>query len=85
MVWVFVAIRTLIEGDSHVLRLAIGTICMALGALHLGMQASQWIACFRMIELSDVELLPVHKIVAGKTIRPQASLVLVFVAGRTRR
>ena len=59
---------------------------MALGALHLGMQAGQWIACLRVIELgltrlADVDRLPVHEIVALQAIRTQATFVLICVAG----
>jgi hypothetical protein len=34
---VFMAIGAQIEGNAHVLRLAVGSVDVALGALHLGM------------------------------------------------
>ena len=81
VVWILVAIGAEIEGYADVLRLAIGTVGVALGALHLSVQAGQRIAGLAVIELADVELFPVDEIVAGLAGRPQASLVKVLVTG----
>ena len=88
---VFVAIGALVKRNAHVLRLAVWSIGMALGALHLGMQAGQGIARLRVIELgltglADIDRLPIHKIVALQAVRSQAALVLILVTrDATRR
>src|SRR5450631_1860222 len=85
---VFVAIGALVKRNAHVLRLAVWSIGMALGALHLGMQAGQGIARLRVIELGLTGLagLPIHKIVALQAVRSQAALVLILVTrDATRR
>ena len=69
LVRIFVAIRAQVEWDADVLRLAIGAVGVALGALHLGVQAGQGIASLAVIELADVNRLPVHEVVAGLAIR----------------
>ena len=51
VVRIFVAIGALVERNAHVLRLAVRAVGVALGALHLGMQAGQRIARLRVIEL----------------------------------
>ena len=43
-VWVFVAVRALVERNPCVLRLPIGSVGMALCALHLGMEPRQRVA-----------------------------------------
>jgi len=82
VVRVFVAIGTLVEGDASVLRLAVRSVGVALGALHFFMQPGQGIARLRVIELTDINLLPVDEVVTRLTIRTKMSFVLVFVAGR---
>jgi hypothetical protein len=81
---VFVAIGTLAEWDANVSRLAVRTVRVALGTLHLGVQPGQRISRFRVIELTDVDLLPVDEVVTGLTIGTETSFVLIFVAGGTR-
>jgi len=81
---VFVAIGALAKRNAHVLRLAVWSIRMALGALHLGMQAGQGIARLRMIKLgltalADIDRFPIHKIVALQAVRSQAAFVLILV------
>ena len=78
---IFVAVRTLIEGNSDILWLAVGTVRVALRALHLRMQSGQRIARLGVIELRDADLLPVDEVVTGLALRSQASFVLIFVAG----
>lgn len=78
---VFVAVRTLIEGNANVLRLSVGAVGMALRALHLRMQSGQRIPRLGVIELRDADLLPVDEVVAGLALRSQPSFVLIFVAG----
>lgn len=78
---VLVAIRTLIEGNANVLRLSIGAVGMALRALHLCVQPGQGIAGLGVIELRDADLLPVDEVMARLALRPQATSVLIFVAG----
>ena len=82
---VFVAIGALVERNTHVLRLAVRPVRVALGALHLDVQAGQGIARLGVIELglpglADIDGLPVHEIVALQAAWTEASLVLVFVA-----
>lgn len=78
---IFVAVGTLIEWNAHVLWFCIWAVGMALGALYLGMQPGQRISRFRVIELVNVDLLPVHEIVTGLTRWPEPSFVLILVAG----
>ena len=78
-------VGALVERNAHVLWLAVCSIRVALGALHLGMQAGQGIARLGVIELglaglADIDGLPVHEIVALQAVWTEASLVLVFVA-----
>ena len=58
---------------------------MALGALHLRVQTGERISSFRVIELSDIDLLPVNEVVAGDTVLPKASFVLILMAIDARR
>ena len=81
VVRILVTVRTLIKGDAHVLRFAIRTVRVALGALHLRVQAGQWVARLGVIELAHVDRLPIHKIVASEAILAETSLVLILVAG----
>jgi hypothetical protein len=83
--WVFMAIGAQIERNTHVLRLAVGSVDVALGALHLGMQAGQGIARLRVIELgltrlADVDRFPVQEIMALQAICAQATFMLILVA-----
>ena len=77
---ILVAIRAEIEGDADVSRLAIVTVDMALGALHLRVQTRQWVSGLAVIELPDVKLLPIHKVVAGLAGGTETALVEIFVA-----
>ena len=90
MMRVFVTIGALVERNAHVLRLAVRPVGVALGALYLGMQASQGIAGLRVVKLgltglADIDRLPVHKIVALQAVRSEAAFVLIFVAGNATR
>lgn len=90
MMRVFVTIGALVERNAHVLRLAVRPVGVALGALYLGMQASQRIAGLRVVKLrltglADIDRLPVHKTVALQAIRTQAAFVLILVAGNATR
>ncbi len=90
MMRVFVTIGALVERNAHVLRLAVRPVGVALGALDLGMQASQGIAGLRVVKLrltglADIDRLPVHKIVALQAVRSEAAFVLIFVAGNATR
>lgn len=61
---ILVAVRTLVERNPDVLRLAIGSVRVALRALHLRMQSGQRITRLRVIELADTDLLPIDEVVA---------------------
>ena len=63
-VWIFMAVRTLIKGNPNVLRFAVGSVRVALRALHLRMQTGQRIARLRVIELAHRDRLPVLEVVA---------------------
>ena len=78
---VFVAIGAQVEGDAYVLRLPIGAVGMALGALHLRVQPGQRIAGLAVIELGRVDLLPVDEVMAGLAVRTKSTLVEILVAG----
>ena len=85
VVRVLMTVGALVERNAHVLWLAVCSIRVALGALHLGMQAGQGIARLGVIELgltrlTDIDALPVHEIVALQAVWTEASFVLVFVA-----
>ena len=85
VVRVLVAIGALVERNAHVLWLAVRSVGVALGALHLGMHAGQRITRLGVIELglarlADIDALPIHEIVALQTVLTEAALVLVFVA-----
>lgn len=83
VVRVFVAVGALIKGDAHVLRLAIGPVGVALGALHLRVQARQRITRLRVIELAGADRLPVFEIVALLTRCPETTFVLILVTRDT--
>jgi len=65
---VLVTISALIKRDTHILRLAIRPIDVALGALHLSVHAGQGIPGFVVIELRDINRLPVRKVMTGLAI-----------------
>lgn len=73
------AIGALAERNTHVLRLAVGSVRVALGALHLGMQAGQCIARLRVIELRCADRFPVLEIVALLAGRTKSTFVLIFM------
>ena len=79
---ILVAIGALAEWNANVLRLAIGTVGVALGALHLRMQSGEGITGFGVVELAHVDGFPLDEVVAGLAVRAQTSLMEIFVAGR---
>ena len=81
MVRVLVAIGAQVKGDADVLRFAIGTVSVALGALYLRVQAGEGIAGLGVIELGHVDGFPVDEVVAGLAGGAQATLVKILVAG----
>ena len=83
VVRILVAIGTQIKWNANILRLAVGAVDVALGALHLGMQAGQGISGLGMIEFADVNGLPVDEVVTREAIRSETSFVLIFVARDT--
>jgi hypothetical protein len=85
VVRILMAIGALAESNTHILRLAVYAICVALGALHLGMQAGQRIACLRMIELRGADRFPILKIVALLAGRTKSAFVLIFVTANASR
>lgn len=80
MVRIFMAVRTLIERNADVLRLAIRSVRMAFRALHLRMQPGQRVTRFRVVELLDLDRLPVLIIVALQAILAEPAFVLILVA-----
>ena len=65
VVWVLVAVGAQVEGNARILRLAVGTASMALLAFHLCMQPGQRVTGLVVIELANIDVLPVDKVVAG--------------------
>jgi hypothetical protein len=65
---ILVAVKTLVERNTAVLRFSIRRGDVALAALHLGMQSGQRVAGARMIELAYVDRLPIGEVVARETI-----------------
>lgn len=82
VVGILVAIGTLAEWNANVLGLAIGTVGVTLGALHLRMQSGEGIAGFGVVELAHVDGFPVDEVVTGLARRAQTALVEIFVTGR---
>ena len=80
-----VTIRAQVEGNANILRFSIRTVGMALRALHLGVQSGQGIASFAVIELPDIDLLPVDEVVAGLARGTEPPFMKVFVAGNAGR
>jgi len=76
-----VAIGALAEREPGVARLAVVAGLVALLAFHLRVQARERIAGLTMVKLADRDRLPVGVIVALETVRAEAALVLIFVAG----
>ena len=58
---------------------------MALRALHLSVQSGQGIAGFAVIELADIDLLPVDKVVTRLAGRTEPPFMKVFVARNAGR
>lgn len=65
MMRILVAVRTLIEWNADILRLAVCSRGVALGALHLQVHSRQWIAGLGVIELAYVDRFPIDEVVAG--------------------
>lgn len=85
VVRVLVAVGALVKRNFDIPRLAIHAIRMALGTFNLHMQPRERIACFRVIELPDIDRLPILEVVAGLTSRAQAAFVLILVTSGTSR
>jgi len=77
---ILVAVGAQIKGNADVLRFAIGTVGVALGALHLRVKAGQRITCLAVIKLPDVDLFPVDEVVTGLAGWPETSLVKILMA-----
>jgi len=84
VVRILVTIGALAEWNANVFRLAIGTVGVTLGALHLRMQSGEGITGFGVVELAHVDGFPVDEVVAGLARRAQTALVEIFVTGRAR-
>lgn len=82
---IFVTVGALVERNTHIPRLAVGSIGVALGAWNLRMHSDQRITGFGVIELSDINRLPVREVMAVLAIRAETALVLVFMARDTTR
>ena len=82
VVRILVTIGALAEWNANVFRLAIGTVGVTLGALHLRMQSGEGITGFGVVELAHVDGFPVDEVVAGLARRAQTALVEIFVTGR---
>src|SRR5579864_962122 len=73
VVRVLVAIGTQVEWNARVPRLAIRSVRVALGALHLGVETGQRIARLRVIELvANLQRLPIFVVVTLQAVRAQA-------------
>lgn len=79
MMRILVAVIALAKRKSLVSRLVVRPGCMALLALHLLVLSGQRVPRFRMIERRR-DVLPVIEVVAGFALRPETSLVKIFVA-----
>src|SRR5579864_5305075 len=80
VVRILVAIGALVERNAHILWLTVRAGRVALGALHLGMQAGQRIASLRVIELRGADGFPVLEIMALLAGRTKPAFVLIFMA-----
>ena len=85
VVRVLVAIGALAEWNADVLRLAIGTVGVALRALHRRVQAGERVTGLGVIELGLVDSFPVDEVMAEMAVGPQSALVKVLVAGHAGR
>ena len=74
------ALRAFGKRYPGVARLAVGTRRVALFTFHLHVQTGQRIARFGVVELANVDRLPVGGVVALNTVRAQPSLVGILVA-----
>lgn len=81
MMRVLVAVGALVERYANILRLSVGPVGVALGALHLRVQTGQRVTGLGVIELAHVDRLPVDEVVARLAIGAKASLMLILVAG----
>lgn len=77
---IFVTVGALVERNTHIPRLAISSIGVALGAWNLRMHAEQRITGLGVIELPDTNRLPVREVMTGLAIWAKTALVLVFMA-----
>ena len=82
---VFVAVGAQVESKAGISRFSLRPVGVALGALHLGMQAGERITRLAVIEVGQVDGLPVGEVVAGLAIRPQSTFVKIFMAGDAGR
>ena len=85
MMRISVAVRTLIERTSNVLRLAVGAVGVALGTLHLSVQTGERIASLRVVELTNTDRLPVDEVVALLAGSSKPAFVCIFMARGTSR
>jgi|SRR5579863_1815821 len=85
MVRIPVAIRAQVEGDADILRFAVGSVHVALRALHLDVQAGQRIPRPRVVEFLNLDGFPVFEIVTLLARRTEPALMRVFMTGGAGR
>ena len=83
VVRISVAIGTLVEWNSCVSWFVVRSRRVAPGTRNLRVQSGQRIACLAVIELPDVDRLPVFEVVARLASLAQTPVVRVLVAGGT--
>lgn len=72
-----VAVIASAKWQSDVPRLVVGSGRVALFARNLGVQSGQRVLGLGVVELGNV--LPIFEVVTGFTLRPEASIMFVFV------
>jgi hypothetical protein len=75
------AITAVSKRYTHVVRFFIRTRSVAAFAGNFGVQTRERISGSRMIELADIDRLPVDGVVTLQTVGPEPAIVLVLMAG----
>ena len=78
--WIGVAIHALAKRNASVARLRVRPRSVAFLAGDRSVQSGQGIASFRVIQLADLDRLPIVEIVTLQTVGTKPSFVLVLVA-----